>query len=215
MQLTFKWTCLILALLIRPVSVLSQAAPAKKPTIELTRVDLFAQHGWKSTDVSILGVQLGMTRDQAKKIISGKGLILKCFLPNGNGNEIPDGPACEAFFPPSTDTTVGFAFDDAGKVRELGIDQLATAMVWNNHQVSRKGLHGYTSSLVNHYTEALREQLLGSPDVNEQKQNWPSEAEFHYVYKKIGVELRGNRQSSTKYGAQEFLWELNFVPPEP
>lgn len=197
------------ALLIGGCFLPAQSSPQKLDVIEITQRDLFALHGWNSADVSVLGAQLGMTRTQVLKVVSAKGLILKCF---SNGRELPTGPGCGVFFPPDTDTTVGFKFDTTDRISEIFIDQTVTyAREWNKHQISRKRLHGYTLQLVNHYTDALREKLFGSADLEERKDaGGGTEADYYYHYRKIGLTLHIH-QLANKF---RDLDELIFVPPQ-
>jgi hypothetical protein len=194
----------------------AQSPATDKGVMEITRKDLFATHEWNSRDVSILGVQLGTTLAEAERLVSAEGFILKC-LPNGNGKA--GGLRCPVDFPPDVSTTVAFAFNREDRVSRMYIDQAPTYIMWNKHQISRKRLGGYTYKLVNCYSDALREKLLGQPDAVEEKKQPYFGPEFTYSYNRIGLilvvaalpEMTG-KVGPPKYTRRE-LDELIFVPP--
>jgi hypothetical protein len=139
------------ALLIGGLFLQLQSSPQKKDVIEIRQQDLFALHGWKSADVSVFGLQLGMSRAEVVSMASAKGKAFTLVCSSTS-------TMCTLFPPAGAQANVSFYFDTADRVSEIYID-------WReNHRVSEEWLHGYTRQLVNHYTDELREKLLGPAD---------------------------------------------------
>lgn len=125
--------------------------------IELTRTDLFSVHGWRSTDVSVLGLHLGMTREQAVANARAHGLRV---ADQGVGG--PCRRSVCAVLRNHTWVGITLNFDARGVVTQV---EVGTAPYFADPAVRAMSVthkfKGATRELFEHYSEALRVNLLG------------------------------------------------------
>jgi hypothetical protein len=158
--------------------------------IEFTQEDVFSMHGWNSADLTVLGFKLGMTREEVA--IAASALKAKSgFSTVGQ----PDRPLV-VYCPPSWGTTgLMLYFDSADRVQFIVLD-------WGeHHQPVIGGFRGQTRQLINHYSEALIERLLGPPDSGDPPDLEERNPCDHYFrYNKLGIVIHAEVVSGPPCG---------------
>ena len=190
MQMRNLWTIgCILALSI----TVSASAQRPRPTkLEITQVDVFAVKGWDSAHISLFGVHLGMTRDKARLLLKKRHFVLA--VDPWVSKTSCKGANCLGFVrvPRLGFINAGFCLKFKGD-RVDGIVISGPEMAAENdaeNVMVCKYLHGLTRKLAYHYSDALREKILGrAQSAREELLPAPPERYFVYSYPKIGLKV--------------------------
>jgi hypothetical protein len=174
------------------ISVCSSVLGASNETphpLELTQVDLFKFNEWKSSDVSVVGLMLGMTRQEMVRVEEKRGYkILDPLSRRECGADV-----CDVFSRSERPLGVSIVYGENNKLQRITVDSFRPYLEeggrnWSQDIISLKFL-GETDRLVNHCSEPLRRRLLGREDKKDQKNETP----FIYValtYDRRGIVLR-------------------------
>jgi len=161
------WTGLTLTLSLAPLPAPCREAETRMPPspLELTQVDLFGSKNWDSTRISIMGVMLGMSRQETFKVIQQWEAQLDDAAGQGCLREY----SCDVY---KRDRYAGVSivFNDDETVHKIRIDAYQRdATKGDSVPWVARSFRGETSRLVSLYSEApndadnLRARLLGQP----------------------------------------------------
>ncbi len=134
--------------------------PQAKRNLELTDVDLFALKDWDSSQVSVLGVKLGMRRNEAVLAARLRGMKIINISPPDAGKDCIQ-QRC-GIYGLDGHTGVHIVFGDDGRLQEMQMDLFAADAgggLWITKQ-----LKGASRELAMHYSDSLRSRLLGRED---------------------------------------------------
>jgi len=200
----------VFVLLCSSISPRTSAVPDKhERSLEITRVDLFGQNGWTSQRVSVSGLRLGMTKEEAGRIVVQQGY--RIVNPLDEKSKCEKG-RCELRSQRGRPLGVDAVFGDDGTLKEITLDSFRQysengGPAWAQDVLAYK-LHGRTYQLLNNFSETLCSRLLGQQSRKEQKIDVP----YIYVsavYDKLGIIVRYTIDSRTK---GTFDVSLAFVP---
>lgn len=215
MQMRNLW--IIGCILALPITV-----PAQRPRpmkLEITQVDVFAVKGWDSAHISLFGVHLGMMRDEARLLLKKRHYVLA--VDPWAGKTSCKGAACWGFVRLPRWGLVGAGFGlkfQGDRVDGIVISGPEMAAITIDEKVMVcKYLHGLTRKLAYHYSDALREKILGpAQSAREERPPAPPERYFVYSYPKNGlkVHVRAYRARNHPPSAQgAYLDNLDFGYP--
>jgi hypothetical protein len=185
----FVLTCTVL-LLLGDRSYTTKPASASDGLIDPTKVDWLAQRGWKSSEVSIDGFQLGMSRRQAVENAERNHRKLVGLV--GGRDEYPcraERCVVETLANQYVGIELRFDVDAIGNISVEPIPPDA------NPEVQQAGITrsfvGETKHFFNNYNDAERTMLLGKAESTQTEPN-PSGSPIrrvHYKYSKMGLEV--------------------------
>ena len=174
----------LVALVACDVGARQKAAAENQKAVELTQVDLFSLPDWKHRAVAVDGFVLGMSRTETTQLAQARGLEL---VTKKRPKKVGDlgGPCREEENSCAVYKTAGpwigvDLFFDAGRLAKIKIavpDDAADYVKEVNVAHQFKGL---TYQFFNHYSESLRNRILGPVEGKEESRG-PSSSVFAYV----------------------------------
>lgn len=210
---TFRFIGCILALSIT-VSAPASAQRSRRTKLEMTQVDVFAVKGWDGAHISLFGVHLGMTRDEARLLLNKRHYILATDPEAGKMS--CKAATCWGFarLPRWGWVGAGFGLKFQGdRVDGIVISgpEMAAVTVDEKVMVCRD-LRGFTRKLAYHYSDAFREKILGpAQSAREELPPAPPERYLAYYYPKTGLKVHVRvRVTDTRLG---YLDNLEFGYP--
>jgi len=192
------WTGLTLTLSLVPLLALYCEAETQNPPspLEITQVDLLGSKNWDSTRISIMGVRLGMSRQETFKVIQQ----WEAHLDDAAGQGCLKEYSCDVY---KWDRYAGVSivFNDDEIVNKIRIDAYRRdAPKGDSFPWIGRNFHGETSRLVSLYSESssdadnLRARLLGPPNsftVGKFQQHRPKPpgdpVHYEYWYGRLGL----------------------------
>ena len=195
---TLRIVVCILALSIMVVGH-DSAQRSRPKNLEITQIDVFAIKGWDSAHIALFGVHLGMTRDKARLLLSHRHYILA--VDSGAGTTSCKGATCWGFVRLPRWGLVGAGFGlkfQGNRVDRIVISgpEMAAETIDERVMVC-KYLHGLTRKLAYHYSDALREKILGqAQSAREELPAAPPERYFVYYYPKTGLKVHVRARST-------------------
>jgi hypothetical protein len=183
--------------------------------LELSAIDLFSLRTWNTNQISILGLRLGMGREEVRSTLHKIG----AFIDEKEPGACLD-LGCSVFRSGYIDTAVSVRFDTNDKVRTITITPWPPGTpVPPPGELITKKLIGETSRLINQYDEKLRVKLLGSENERWQKLHEIPDSfisiEDIYQYN-CGLVIHVNRYQSKLHGVRApRLERIEFVAPGP
>jgi hypothetical protein len=209
MNSNIRATCAFLLLML-----MVGCADLPAQTLDITHVDLFRVRGWTSTRVSVEGLRLGMSLEQAQAVLSARGLSLYDYLnrPNRCG---ASSHACDVSRNGLTDgTIISVELDANGHIVMilLGIpDDPATLP-----ETIAGRFKGMTRRFFFDYSDELRVRLLGPPDRVKKSPTTDAMQGQIYYYDRIGLIVSTSRalMRGMKEPTRPELRGIQFVPPK-
>lgn len=177
--------------------------------IEITRTDLFLYHNWDSTKVSVLGLRLGMTREEASEQLRYYKFHLEDADPGPQ--KICRQAMCDVHNSLGVYSAIVVFFDPSNHVVEILIERIpADAGVSVRKAAITNRFKGSTYSLFNNYSTALRKSLLGVESAVDSDPTYPDIKS--YKYERLGVKLTITANS---YGVEkESDLSVAFMSPQ-
>jgi hypothetical protein len=141
------------------IAAQSPQAPARPP-LEITRVDLFSLRKWNSTQVSVLGLMLGMTRRETLMVAQKESLRLDNDLGQGCLTE----KTCNVLVG-GRYNGVSLIYGDNELVEKIRVEAHLrhTSREERSHSVVSR-FQGETRRLFESYSDSVRNQTLGPID---------------------------------------------------
>jgi len=187
-------------------------------TLDIARVDLFSLKGWNSRQVSVIGLQLGMTLKEAKDALSERGLKLY---------DMADRTACgptSGFCNVSKEATQGGAdvtvqFGKRGRISMIDVGSPSINPMGyhrNPARITANSFKGETRRFFFHYSDELRLKLLGRPDRVAKNLTTDAIQAQRYTYDHLGLVIYTNRylRDGMKRPSAPALSSIEFVMPK-
>ncbi len=153
-------------------STAQNAEDQAQPPFEITQVDLFSIKNWNSTQVSILGIRLGMSRREIHMLVSKAGLRLDGDLAQGCLQERP----CNVF-EGNGDKGMNLIFGGTGVLEKIRIEaQRRNASRQERSKWLVSKFQGATRQFVESYSDSRRIQTLGLSDAMRAEEMTPYSA---------------------------------------
>jgi hypothetical protein len=186
----------------------------EKDPVELTQSDLFSLPNWRHRTVAIDGFVPGISRAQALEIAAAKNLRL---APTGPGLTIRElrGPCTQARCSVGSGhgNWVGIdLFFDAEKVTKIEVG-LSVDMDPEVKKVNvAQRFKGLTYQFFNHYSDSLREKILGSAD-GKRDNSMPRDTD-HITYVEYDYAHSGVVVHVTKGDEEPLDLSVDFFAPQ-
>jgi len=165
--------------------------------IEITATDLFLDHNWNSTKVSVLGIRLGMTREEALEQLRYYKFHLEDSDPGPQ--KICRQAMCDVHNSLGVYSAMVVFFDPSNHVVEIHVERIpADAGVSVRKAAITNRFKGSTYSLFNNYSTALRKRLLGLESAVDSDPTYPDIKS--YKYERLGVKLT---ITANRYGGEK------------
>lgn len=206
MNRSFRKSCALLLVIYGLVCVGLFAA-----TLNITHVDLFSMKDWNSKEVSVEGMRLGMNLGSAISTLSQRGLRLF-----DDATRLPctaKSHTCYVARRPTDGGTVDVALQNGGSIAaiNIGIPEDPATLP----QTIAGRFKGATRELFFHYTDKLREELLGAADQTKRGEQTRFMRFATYSYCRLGVRFYTEqltvRRSSTPSSVE--LMSVEFFLP--
>lgn len=189
-------------------------------TLEITQVDLFSLKGWSSAQVSVYGLRLGMTLEQATTGLSGAGLSLSDVgsrAPCGRTSRICEVDASDEASQDGTNVEVQFG--KGGRINNIDIQSpLINPMGYHRDpaDITANGFKGMTRHFFFHYSDELRMKLLGPPDRVKKSPTTDAMQGQIYYYDRLGLIVSTSRalMRGMKEPTPPELSDIQFVMPK-
>jgi hypothetical protein len=182
----FYCICAMLFVAVAPTFSQTKKASEETPALELTEADLFARPQWVSTQVSVLGIRLAMTRREATEQVRRRGLQLIAL--DGPLYENPCGQFEECVVCDSQKVFMGIrlVFGSNGKIAGIRLERIRNM----GNPAARKvaiqwRLKGNTYRFFNDYSDDLRVKLLGRAPGADSIETGGTQ----YVYPRLGLRV--------------------------
>ena len=194
-----------------------QASADQENTVELTREDLFGLPVWQHKRIAIDGFTLGISREQAFEIAKSQHLSL---TPNGPPTTIGEltAPCIQASC--SVGQIHGNAigldlFFDNDRITKIKASVPADAYPEVKKVNIAREFKGLTSQFFNHYSNGLRNRILGSAEGKETHDKLSTGPDYFYThieydYLHAGVIVH---VTVSKRDPEPFDLEVDFVSP--
>lgn len=160
--------------------------------IELTKADLFSLTGWDSKSVSVLGIRIGMTREQARASLQSYQYGLRdSSTPQTNNCQ---SERCQIYDARSLFVGVAVDFDGSSRVSGITVERIpqdATAAV--RKIAITKQFHGRTYAFFYNYSTTLREKLLGHEYSVSSDEKYPEIKTYKYARLGLIVTINPSR----------------------
>ncbi|HET6841933.1 MAG TPA: hypothetical protein VFK06_09625 [Candidatus Angelobacter sp.] len=165
---------------IAAVSQVKGAQSATTNVIEITKADLFANRSWNSTQVSVVGVRLGMTRDEVRKQLRSSGMDIVGTEPRPTAPCLSEG--CDVLNSQHVYVGITITFDPANRVNAISVERIPSdaGLSVRKAAIVRR-FKRLTYSFFNDYSSALRKRLFGSESLG-------SDPDIHR-YDRLGIEV--------------------------
>jgi hypothetical protein len=190
-----------------------QASAESGKSIELTEADLLASMGWNSEQVSVYGLSLWLTRAQAFAAAQGRKLKIEEGRAPKTLRESTrecSGSYCQVTTTENTYVGIDLYFDVDDHLSRIVVSVPSDAgPEVRRANVARK-FRGATYQLFNNYSEALRQELLGSED-DKETHTVRSYEYIRYKYSHSGTVIHVTRNQ--RHGPP-FDLSVDFVAPK-
>ncbi len=178
------FVCLLAVL---AIPAFPQIDKQQKPAgaIEMTKADLFSIKGWDSMKIRILGVSLGMTREESRARIEALGFRLTGQDLSG---KVCRSDECDVCNSKLLWTGIGIGYDHSDRVASISIDRIPEDAddAVRKTAIARRFI-GKTWMFFNDYSSALRERLFGKESSIQADPGYPDVK--RYKYDRLGMEL--------------------------
>jgi hypothetical protein len=157
---TIVFTCALAVLALAVPSPSQTLQKSASVALELTEVDLFSRAGWDSRGVSILGIRLGMTRDEARSHLQSLGYRLLDSDPSPRTTCRSE--RCEVCNSQDLCPGIALSFGPIDRIVSIDIERIPADAIPSVKRVAiTRRFKGKTYSFFNDYSSALRRRLLG------------------------------------------------------
>lgn len=190
-------------------------------TFDMSQIDLFSLKGWNSTQVSVYGLRLGMTLDEATAALSGSGFALSDVASRtscGRASRFCEVDLSNKATEDGTDVEIQLG--NGGRIEMIDIGSpLINPMgsPRNPASITAKSFKGMTRRFFFHYSNKLRLKLLGPPDRVEKSPVTDALQAQRYSYDRLGLIVFTKRylmKGMKRPSAPEFS-SIEFVMPKP
>jgi len=183
-------------------------------TLEITQVDLFSLKGWKSTQVTVDGLRLGMSLKEANAGLSAYGLNL---YDQGDQKAcLVTSRFCYASREPTHDgTIIGVELGPRSEIVAIVLEIPENPATLPATLAAR--FKGMTRRFFFHYSDALRLKLLGPPDRVKKSPTTDAMQGQIYYYDRLGLIVGTSRSlmRGMKAPTPPELSDIEFVMPKP
>lgn len=211
----FRCAC-VLSLMIFGLGCASLSAR----TMSITQVDLFSLKRWNSTQVSVYGLRLGMTLEEATAVLSGTGLSLSDVAARtscGRASRFCEVDLSNGATEDGTDVEVQFGKGDRISIIDIG-SPLINPMGFprNPATVTANSFMGMPWRFFFHYSDELRLRLLGPPDRVKKSPTTDAMQGQIYYYDRLGLIVGTSRSlmRGMKKPTPPELSGIEFVMPK-
>jgi hypothetical protein len=183
--------------------------------LDIGRVDLLGMERWNSTQVSVEGLRLGMSLDQAQAALSERGLGLYDYMDRPNPCRVGN-RSCDVSRNGLTGgTIITVGMDGNGRITAIviGIPEDPATL----SQTIAGRFKGMTRRFFFHYSDALRLKLLGPPDRVKKSPTTDAMQGQIYYYDRLGLIVGTSRSlmRGMKAPTPPELSDIEFVMPKP
>jgi hypothetical protein len=190
----------------------AQSEPARSPKVlEFAEVDVFADPTWTSTQVSVAGIRLGMTYEEANRQAGFHSYKLTALVPPWDGPcKAPfDCDLCER----NKIVGVDLLFGDDRRVANIRIHRLRNGPNPSPPESLQWRFKGSTYQFFNNYSDDLRVKLLGaSPRLASPMTGGGDSYYYSRRGLKIAVRLFGEAEKDPSLRGDTLLI-VDLVPP--
>ena len=184
-------------------------AGAKTPSRrwELTQVDVMARRNWKSEEISVLGLRLGMSRTEAIEIAQKHKLdLIAATLADMAPCAVSKCELCHK----DICTGVGLQFASDDRVEAIHVMRPLREASPDIRKASiTKQFKGQTYLFFHSYSDELRLKLFGEET---SKVETTSDRSTKYVYPNLGVELYVSLSGNKRIPESAADLIINFIP---
>lgn len=180
---------------------------------ELTRVDLFAQQGWRQRPVAVDGFVLGMSRSEAVQLAAMRGLVLRSSLPPPEPRISCRRSACDVCEVRGNCIGINFHFDGADRVSQIAVSFSGDMDPEVKKSNITEKFQGFTYKLLRRYSEELRSQIFGAvKGIEKPDLTGSSITHIEYAYPDVGVTVRITTDKRD-HPQKAFDVEVDFAKP--
>lgn len=197
---------------------LGQARLHRGRAVELTQVDLFSLPDWERNPVAVDGFTLGITREQAFEIAKARNLALRPNMPTRTAEE-ENAPCSQVSCAVSkvNGNAIGVAlFFDMDRITKIKVSVPIDADPEVKKVNVAREFKGLTREFFNHYSDSLRNRILGPAEGKETHDLLstgpdPFYTHIRYDYLQFGVIVH---VTVSKRDPEPFDLEVDFVAPK-